>query len=158
MVRRPGAAGPLFLLVTASGRRDEWVLPKGHIEDGESPEEAARREVLEETGFRVRVCERLGTERFMAKGSEVVCTYFLCAHEEEAAAARKPEGTATESGVPAGESEAVAAESGVPAGAEPLAEGRLGVWLTLEEAIDQATFPACRRTLERSAVALGLRP
>ena len=31
--------------------RDEWLLPKGHIEEGEGVEEAALREIREETGF-----------------------------------------------------------------------------------------------------------
>lgn len=31
--------------------RDEWLLPKGHIEDGESIVFAAKREIYEETGY-----------------------------------------------------------------------------------------------------------
>lgn len=31
--------------------RNEWLLPKGKIEEGESPQEAAFREVAEETGY-----------------------------------------------------------------------------------------------------------
>lgn len=31
--------------------RNEWSLPKGHIEDGESPLDSAKREIKEETGF-----------------------------------------------------------------------------------------------------------
>jgi 8-oxo-dGTP pyrophosphatase MutT (NUDIX family) len=39
----------------------EWYLPKGHLECGESPQEAAVREIEEETGIRGRVLGCLGT-------------------------------------------------------------------------------------------------
>ena len=35
----------------SSGKRILWSLPKGHIEQGETPEQAALREVAEETGI-----------------------------------------------------------------------------------------------------------
>ena len=38
-----------------------WSLPKGHIEDGETVEETAVREVKEETGTSAQVLEPLGT-------------------------------------------------------------------------------------------------
>ena len=38
-----------------------WSLPKGHLEAGESAEDAAVREVEEETGIRGRVVAPLGT-------------------------------------------------------------------------------------------------
>ena len=38
-----------------------WSLPKGHLEDGETAEDAAVREVEEETGIRGRVLAALGT-------------------------------------------------------------------------------------------------
>jgi ADP-ribose pyrophosphatase YjhB (NUDIX family) len=41
-----------------------WSLPKGHVEPGETPEEAAVREVEEETGIRGRVLGHLGTIDF----------------------------------------------------------------------------------------------
>ncbi len=44
--------------------RDEWVFPKGHIEEGERPEEAAIREVQEETGFEIEIEARLGATRY----------------------------------------------------------------------------------------------
>ena len=38
-----------------------WSLPKGHLEAGETPEQAAIREVAEETGIKGRVLTQLGT-------------------------------------------------------------------------------------------------
>jgi 8-oxo-dGTP pyrophosphatase MutT (NUDIX family) len=42
---------PIFLLVN-SKRSDRWGFPKGHIEDGESETETAKREIFEETGIK----------------------------------------------------------------------------------------------------------
>ncbi len=41
-----------------------WSLPKGHLEDGETAEQAAVREVEEETGIRGRLVAPLGTIDF----------------------------------------------------------------------------------------------
>lgn len=41
-----------------------WSLPKGHVEPGETAQEAAIREVEEETGIRGRVLAPLGTIDF----------------------------------------------------------------------------------------------
>ncbi|HEV7669026.1 MAG TPA: NUDIX hydrolase [Thermoanaerobaculia bacterium] len=46
-------AGQILLISTRSGRR--WQLPKGHIEIGETPEQAAVREIREETGVTGRI-------------------------------------------------------------------------------------------------------
>jgi len=50
-----------------------WSLPKGHIEIGESPEEAALREVMEETGIKSRIAQPLGVIDFwfMAGGQRI---------------------------------------------------------------------------------------
>ena len=39
---------------------DETILPKGTIEEGETPEQTAVREVLEETGYRTSITAKLG--------------------------------------------------------------------------------------------------
>jgi 8-oxo-dGTP pyrophosphatase MutT (NUDIX family) len=53
--------------------RVEWCLPKGHLEGSETPEEAAVREIAEETGILGRVISSLGTIDywFSAEGRRV---------------------------------------------------------------------------------------
>ena len=57
----------------ASGQRILWSLPKGHIEEGETPEQAALREVAEETGIESAIERSLGVIDlwFMAGGKRI---------------------------------------------------------------------------------------
>lgn len=57
----------------ASGKRILWSLPKGHIEEGETPEQAALREVQEETGIESDIEKSLGVIDFwfMAGGKRI---------------------------------------------------------------------------------------
>jgi 8-oxo-dGTP pyrophosphatase MutT (NUDIX family) len=48
-----------YLLVQASHDHSAWVLPKGHIEPGEDPDQTAVREVHEETGVWARILSEL---------------------------------------------------------------------------------------------------
>jgi 8-oxo-dGTP pyrophosphatase MutT (NUDIX family) len=59
---RKSPEGPEVLLASRRTRRGElvWGLPKGLVEEGESPEEAALREVREETGHSGVIREPLG--------------------------------------------------------------------------------------------------
>jgi len=43
-------------------RRSAWTLPGGGLEPGEDPADAARREVQEETGYRIDIDELLGID------------------------------------------------------------------------------------------------
>ena len=53
--------------------RLRWSLPKGHVEAGETHEEAAIREVAEETGISGRITARLGSVdyTFIAEGRRI---------------------------------------------------------------------------------------
>jgi ADP-ribose pyrophosphatase YjhB (NUDIX family) len=56
-----------------TGQRLLWSLPKGHIEAGETPEQAAIREVQEETGIESEISKALGVIDFwfMAGGKRI---------------------------------------------------------------------------------------
>lgn len=64
-------------LVISSSTREHWVLPKGHIDPGEAPEETALRELEEETGVVGKVIRPLSVQSFEMAGREVVIQYFL---------------------------------------------------------------------------------
>ena len=51
-------------------RYDDWSLPKGKLDPGETHLAAARREVLEETGARTAVGRRLGESHYLVVGPE----------------------------------------------------------------------------------------
>ena len=54
----------LELLVIHRPKYDDWTLPKGKAERGESDEECAVREVEEETGLRCKLGDELPTIRY----------------------------------------------------------------------------------------------
>jgi 8-oxo-dGTP pyrophosphatase MutT (NUDIX family) len=83
--------GMVFLLVRASRPPFDWVLPKGHIEAGETPEQAAQREVLEESGVEADVCGSLGDATFDVRREQVRVRYFLMQFRRQGTAQERRE-------------------------------------------------------------------
>ncbi|MFL6247236.1 MAG: NUDIX hydrolase, partial [Thermoanaerobaculia bacterium] len=78
-----------YLLVTARRKPHDWVLPKGHIERGESTRETAVREVREESGVWALCGSELETISFTSKGKQVRVVFFLLEALEEGKPAEK---------------------------------------------------------------------
>ena len=66
LVLDPKSAQPRAVLISHFDRRGRviWSLPKGHLEEGETPEEAGIREVWEETGIEAEIVAELGSVDF----------------------------------------------------------------------------------------------
>jgi len=58
-------------------REKAWVLPKGKLMPREHPRDAAKREVLEETGCNVSVHEFLGSMAYAAEGKIKIVQFWL---------------------------------------------------------------------------------
>jgi 8-oxo-dGTP diphosphatase len=69
------AETPLVAVVRLR-KRNEWVLPKGKLDRGETPRAAAEREVNEETGHDVAVHEFLGTLVYESRGGSKVVHFW----------------------------------------------------------------------------------
>lgn len=66
-----------FYLVVSSSDGLNWVLPKGHIDPGETAEIAALRELAEEAGVVGEIVAPLSARRFRKADKEVDIQYFL---------------------------------------------------------------------------------
>ena len=71
-----GNVKPRFAVVRLR-REKAWVLPKGKLYPREHPRDAAKREVLEETGHDVTVHEFLGSVSYMAEGKLKIVQFWL---------------------------------------------------------------------------------
>jgi 8-oxo-dGTP diphosphatase len=73
VVRRGGR-----IAVVHRPRYDDWSLPKGKLDPGETWEEAALREVREETGLECELGEELSSARYHdRKGRSKLVRYWL---------------------------------------------------------------------------------
>src|ERR1700681_3124888 len=71
-----GKVRPRFAVVRLR-REKAWVLPKGKLYPREHPRDAAKREVLEETGHDVSVHEFLGSMSYAAEGKIKIVQFWL---------------------------------------------------------------------------------
>jgi diadenosine hexaphosphate hydrolase (ATP-forming) len=55
----------------------EWVFPKGWIDPGETPEQAALREAREETGIQAQIVRVAGDAAYVLNGEVRDVTYYV---------------------------------------------------------------------------------
>jgi 8-oxo-dGTP diphosphatase len=77
--RKRAHKGPEVILIAVKGG-SVWTLPKGLIAKGEKPEEAALREVSEETGVKARLIEKIGDISYWYYATEENTKYRKTVH------------------------------------------------------------------------------
>jgi 8-oxo-dGTP pyrophosphatase MutT (NUDIX family) len=79
VVWQRGTRGPELVLIRRNRRgTDDWSLPKGKLDRGESFAAAALREVEEETGIQARLLRFAGVMQYLVKGeNKVVCFWEM---------------------------------------------------------------------------------
>lgn len=78
VVVRPTADGDVEILAVHRPKYDDWSLPKGKLDDGETFEAAALREVEEETGWRGELASELPAVRYRDRnGHDKIVRYWL---------------------------------------------------------------------------------
>jgi 8-oxo-dGTP diphosphatase len=71
------------VLVVHRPRYDDWTFPKGKLDPDESFEDAALREVEEETGVRCSLGRELPATRYEVRGRPKLVRYWLMTPEAE---------------------------------------------------------------------------
>ena len=71
------------VLLVHRPRNDDWTFPKGKLDPGESFEDAALREVEEETGVRCTLERELPSSTYEVNGRPKLVRYWLMAPDAE---------------------------------------------------------------------------
>lgn len=66
----------LFAIIHRPHRSD-WSFPKGKVDENETIEETAKREILEETGLEVELQKKLTSREYEVNGKEKIVHYWL---------------------------------------------------------------------------------
>lgn len=69
--------GEAVYLIVSSSDGANWVLPKGHLDPGETPQIAALRELEEEAGVSGEIVAPMSVRQFSTRDKEGVIQYFL---------------------------------------------------------------------------------
>ena len=89
------ASGEVLFGKRSGSHAPYWSIPGGHMEPGESFEQAAIREVAEETGLRLAAPQVIGLsnnlETWQQEGKHTVSVCLLAAHPGGEAERREPE-------------------------------------------------------------------
>jgi mutator protein MutT len=64
--------------VLLKNEREEWELPGGKLEAGDSPEQTVLREIGEELGIEARVVRLLDSWIYFVNGVDVLIITYLC--------------------------------------------------------------------------------
>jgi 8-oxo-dGTP pyrophosphatase MutT (NUDIX family) len=78
IVCRPGPGGLPEIAVIHRPAQDDWTLPKGKLDGDETPEQAALREVREETGMRCQIVRPAGRTAYIdRRGRDKIVCYWV---------------------------------------------------------------------------------
>ncbi|MDO5015038.1 MAG: NUDIX domain-containing protein [Clostridia bacterium] len=85
IVYKETPSGPKFILIK-NKRSTHWSFPKGHVERGETYEQTAKREVLEETGLDIKILNgfrEISEHKILKKIEKSVYIYVAAAKNKD---------------------------------------------------------------------------